>query len=66
MQIKTDSDASVTRGVGARKVRKEDDRYMRGLGEFVGDMNMPGMLEVAFLRSPVAHGRIQNIAKPSR
>lgn len=65
MQSKSDSSASATRGVGARKVRKEDDRYMKGLGEFVGDMNMPGMLEVAFLRSPVAHGTLQNIIKPA-
>jgi len=65
VQSKSDSSASATRGVGARKVRKEDDRYMKGLGEFVGDMNMPGMLEVAFLRSPVAHGTLQNIIKPA-
>ena len=62
--IKGDN-ASITRGVGARKVRKEDDRYMRGRGEFVGDMQIPGMLEVAFLRSPVAHGRIKNVIKPA-
>ena len=40
-------------GVGARVARKEDDRHLRGRGQFVGDMTMPGMREVAFLRSPV-------------
>ncbi|WP_323750586.1 xanthine dehydrogenase family protein molybdopterin-binding subunit [Marinobacter sp.] len=65
MQSRKDDNASVKRGVGAKKVRKEDDRYMRGLGDFVGDMNMPGMLEVAFLRSPVAHGQLKKITKPT-
>ena len=65
MQSRQDHKGLDTRGVGAKKVRKEDDRYMRGLGEYVGDMNMPGMLEVAFLRSPVAHGQLQKVTKPA-
>ena len=66
MQSRNHDEASVMhgRGVGARKVRKEDDRYMRGRGEYVGDMSLPGMLEVAFLRSPVAHGRVRSVTKP--
>ena len=52
-------------GVGASLLRKEDDRYMRGLGEFVGDIQRPGTLEVAFVRSPIAHGRILGIRKPA-
>src|SRR5947208_6796774 len=51
-------------GVGARVARKEDDRHLRGRGQFVGDMTMPGMREVAFLRSPVAHARIVGIEIP--
>ena len=51
-------------GVGASLLRKEDDRYMRGRGQFVGDIQRPGMLEVAFVRSPIAHGRILGIEKP--
>src|SRR6266704_3177448 len=51
-------------GVGARVARKEDDRHLRGRGQFVGDMTMPGMREVAFLRSPVAHARILRIEIP--
>ncbi len=51
-------------GIGARLVRKEDDRYMRGRGQYVGDIKLPGMLEVAFLRSPLAHARIKGIAIP--
>ncbi len=37
---------------------------MRGLGRFVGDIQLPGMMEVAFLRSPLAHARIKSIAIP--
>ncbi len=51
-------------GIGARLTRKEDDRYMRGRGQFVGDLKLPGMQEVAFLRSPLAHARITNISIP--
>jgi aerobic carbon-monoxide dehydrogenase large subunit len=51
-------------GVGASLLRKEDDRYLRGQGEFVGDLQRPGQLEVAFARSPIAHGRILGLQKP--
>jgi aerobic carbon-monoxide dehydrogenase large subunit len=51
-------------GIGARLPRKEDDRYLRGQGEFVGDIRLPRMQEVAFLRSPVAHARIRSIGIP--
>jgi carbon-monoxide dehydrogenase large subunit len=52
-------------GVGARVRRKEDGRHLRGKGSFVSDMILPGQSEVAFLRSPIAHGRIRQIVKPS-
>ena len=51
-------------GVGARLLRKEDDRYLRGRGEFVGDIRLPGMQDVAFVRSPIAHGRIRAVRIP--
>jgi carbon-monoxide dehydrogenase large subunit len=51
-------------GIGARLLRKEDDRFMRGRGEYVGDIRLPGMQEVAFLRSPLAHARIAAIHIP--
>jgi len=51
-------------GIGARLGRKEDARFMAGQGEFVGDIRLPGMLDVAFVRSPIAHGRMTNIEKP--
>ena len=52
-------------GVGASVPRKEDLRHLKGRGEFVADISLPGMQEVVFLRSPHAHARIRGIAVPS-
>jgi len=41
-----------------RMPRKEDDRLIRGQGRFVDDVQLPGMLHGAILRSPLAHARI--------
>ena len=54
------------KGIGARLLRKEDDRYMRGRGEFVADIRLAGMKDVAFLRSPLAHARLHGINVPER
>src|SRR5436190_7889917 len=51
-------------GVGASLLRKEDDRHLRGRGEFVSDIRLPGTQEVVFLRSPHAHARIRGITVP--
>ena len=51
-------------GIGARVVRKEDVRLLRGRGQFVADIRLPGMKDVAFVRSPLAHARIRGISIP--
>ena len=51
-------------GVGARVPRLEDDRYLRGRGRYIGDIKLAGMKEVAFLRSPIAHGYIRGFDIP--
>src|SRR5690606_36427228 len=48
-------------GVGARLTRKEDKRHLHGRGSFIANMTMPGLSEVAFMRSPVAHAEISSI-----
>ena len=58
-------DADSRRGIGASVLRKEDARLMRGRGQYVSDMLLPGQQEVAFLRSPVAHGTIRRVGKPA-
>jgi carbon-monoxide dehydrogenase large subunit len=47
-------------GFGRLK-RKEDARFIRGQGHYVDDVQLPGMLHGAILRSPVAHARIVSI-----
>jgi carbon-monoxide dehydrogenase large subunit len=41
--------------------RKEDARFIRGRGTFVDDVQLPGMLYGAILRSPLAHARILSV-----
>jgi len=52
-------------GVGASIPRREDDRFLRGRGQYVADIRLPGTLEVAFLRSPVAHGLLHGVHAPA-
>jgi carbon-monoxide dehydrogenase large subunit len=51
-------------GIGARLPRKEDARHLRGRGQFVSDLKFPRTQEVAFVRSPIAHGYIRAIYVP--
>jgi aerobic carbon-monoxide dehydrogenase large subunit len=44
-----------------RMTRKEDARFIRGEGHYVDDVQLPGMLHGAVLRSPFAHARIVSI-----
>ncbi|MEV4834437.1 aerobic carbon-monoxide dehydrogenase large subunit [Nonomuraea sp. NPDC049486] len=44
-----------------RMHRKEDARFIRGRGNYVDDVKLPGMLHGAILRSPYAHARIVSI-----
>ncbi|MBM3218658.1 MAG: xanthine dehydrogenase family protein [Candidatus Rokubacteria bacterium] len=50
-----------TRVIGARLPRTEDPRLLRGLGCYVDDVPLPGVLHGACLRSPHAHARIRSI-----
>jgi aerobic carbon-monoxide dehydrogenase large subunit len=46
------------RYIGSPVERIEDFRFLRGRGQFVGDLKREGMLHAAILRSPIAHGRL--------
>src|SRR5258708_3466506 len=50
------------RQVGQRLPRLEDRRHLAGRGNFVADVRLPGMRDVAFLRSQVAHGDLDGVA----
>ena len=43
------------RWLGKSVARVEDERFVRGKGNYVDDIVLPGMLHMAILRSPFAH-----------
>src|SRR5438128_2190843 len=47
--------------IGDSIKRKEDDRFIRGKGNYLDDVVLPGMLHMAINRSPFAHARIKSI-----
>ncbi len=49
------------RYAGTRVPRVEDARLLTGRGTYVDDVSLPGMLHAAFVRSPLARGRIAGI-----
>jgi len=55
------TDATEIRGLGHSVKRKEDDRFIRGKGNYIDDVKLPEMLHMAILRSPMAHARIRSI-----
>jgi aerobic carbon-monoxide dehydrogenase large subunit len=55
------TEPEVIRGIGHSVRRVEDDRFIRGAGNFIDDINLPGMLYMAILRSPYAHAKLNGI-----
>src|SRR6266498_1581712 len=47
--------------IGESIKRKEDGRFLRGKGNYLDDIELPGMLHMAILRSPHAHARIKSV-----
>jgi aerobic carbon-monoxide dehydrogenase large subunit len=47
--------------LGKSVKRIEDDRFVRGAGNYLDDIRLPNMLHMAVLRSPFAHARITSI-----
>ena len=48
-------------GLGHSLRRKEDPRFIRGMGNYIDDIKLPDMLYLDIVRSPYAHARITNI-----
>jgi carbon-monoxide dehydrogenase large subunit len=48
-------------GLGSSRKRVEDDRFIRGKGNYTDDVVLPGMLHMEILRSPLPHARITSI-----
>ena len=51
------------KGIGSARKRVEDARFTQGKGNFVDDINLPGMLFGDFVRSSHSHARIKHIDK---
>ena len=45
--------------IGAPLVRREDPRLLTGSGEYLADVRIPGTLDAAFVRSPLAHAAVR-------
>ncbi len=50
-----------TRHLGKPLKRKEDPRLIQGLAHYVDDIVLPGLLHIAFVRSPYAHAKIRSV-----
>jgi carbon-monoxide dehydrogenase large subunit len=55
---------TATGWIGASLLRKEDARHLYGHGMFIADVQMPGVQDIAFVRSPMAHARLHRLIKP--
>ena len=51
--------------IGARLLRKEDARHLDGRGMFIADIKMPGLQDIAFVRSQHAHAKVRLVTKPA-
>jgi carbon-monoxide dehydrogenase large subunit len=50
--------------IGAELPRREDRRHLLGQGVFAADIPAHDALHLAFLRSPLAHGRLSGLRRP--
>ena len=48
-------------GIGASSKRREDVRFLTGAGNYTDDINVAGQKYVFFLRSSVAHGKLNKV-----
>src|SRR5438309_4438315 len=53
--------APTIQGFGHSVRRKEDPRFIRGQGNYIDDVKLPGMLYMDIVRSPYAHAPITSI-----
>ncbi|HEY7561387.1 MAG TPA: xanthine dehydrogenase family protein molybdopterin-binding subunit [Gaiellaceae bacterium] len=53
-----DGDGAAMTWVGRPVPRREDARFLRGEATYLDDLELPGLLEAAFVRSPFAHARL--------
>jgi aerobic carbon-monoxide dehydrogenase large subunit len=54
--------AGPRRYIGVPEPRLEDDRLLTGKGAFLADLQFPGVVDMALVRSPVPHARIAGVS----
>jgi aerobic carbon-monoxide dehydrogenase large subunit len=59
--MSTDTQAQAAAEIGRARVRKEDTRLVTGQTNWTDNIQLPGMLHMAFARSPYAHARITRV-----
>ena len=47
--------------LGTRLLRREDPALLTGEAKYCNDLNLPGALHLALVRSPYAHARIRSV-----
>src|SRR5215472_4945205 len=52
---------TVTTEIGKARGRKEDARLLTGQTNWTDNIQLPGMVHIAFVRSPMAHARITRV-----
>ena len=50
-----------TRSFGTRVKRNVDPKLLKGEGSFIDDLDLPGVLHAAFVRSPFARAKIKSV-----
>src|SRR6201994_42105 len=61
MTAQTEVPETKTAELGKARLRKEDERLITGQTNWTDNITLPGMLHIAFLRSPYAHARITSV-----
>lgn len=51
----------MSRYLGTPLPRLNDDKFLRGMCRYIDDIDLPGMLSAAIVRSPVAHGLLRGL-----
>ncbi len=51
--------------IGASMLRKEDARHLHGRSTFIADIALPGVQDIAFVRSRMASALVRRVTKPS-
>ena len=61
MTAQTEAPQAQAGEFGKARLRKEDERLITGQTNWTDNITLPGMLHIAFLRSPYAHARITSV-----